>query len=96
MTAQLYSGTIDWEKIYSALHSPIRVAERISCELDGNNHPLVFSGFAETAAYLANQMPVTFIDLSPSVATRASERFSALTAVHTGDVTQFISSPTLL
>jgi len=92
MTAQLYSGTFDWEKIYSAFHSPIRIAERISCELDGNNHPLIFSGFAETAAHLASQMPVTFIDLSPSVATCASERYSGLNAVRTGDVTQFISS----
>lgn len=92
MTVQLYAGTIDWEKVYSAFHSPFRIAERIIYELDGDNRPVVFSGFAETAAYLASQMPVTFIDLSPSVTTRASELFSALNAIRTGDVTHFISS----
>ncbi len=92
MTAHLYSGKIDWEEIYTVFHSPSKIAEHIIRKLDCNDHPLVFSGFAETAACLANLIPVTFVDLSPSVTARTIQNFSTLSRILTGDVTQLMSS----
>jgi hypothetical protein len=51
----------------------------------------VFAGFAETASVLADRLPVTFVDHSPSVTARARERYPKLGEVLTGDVTQLLA-----
>src|SRR6266478_2043185 len=91
MSSEIYSGAIDWDKVYRAFHYPSRVAERILADLNGSADSVVFSGFAETAAFLADKLPVTFVDDSPSVTARARERYPKLGEVLTGDVTQLLA-----
>src|SRR6266478_4183023 len=91
MSSEIYSGAIDWDKVYRAFHYPSRVAERILADLNGSADSVVFSGFAETAAFLADKLPVTFVDDSPSVTARARERYPKLGGVLTGDVTQLLA-----
>ena len=67
MSSEIYSGAIDWDKVYRAFHYPSRIAECILAELNGSADSVVFSGFAETASFLADKLPVTFVDYSPSV-----------------------------
>jgi hypothetical protein len=71
MSSEIYSGAIDWDKVYRAFHHPSRIAECILAELNGSADSVVFSGFAETASFLADKLPVTFVDYSPSVTARA-------------------------
>jgi len=51
MTDDLYSGGIDWERIYRTFHDPVQIAKRVKKELGGTSMPIVFSGFQETASY---------------------------------------------
>lgn len=92
MNSDLYSGAIDWDKIYHTFHNPKQIAKRIQEELGGTNKPVAFSGFQETASFLANDLPVTFVDHSPSVTDRAREQYRGLRKVFTGDVTQLVAS----
>src|SRR5260370_12237233 len=91
MSSEIYSGAIDWDKVYRAFHHPSRIAECILAELNGSADSVVFSGFAETASFLADKLPVTFVDYSPSVTARARERYPKLGEVLTGDVTQLLA-----
>ena len=91
MSSEIYSGAIDWDKVYRAFYHPSRIAECILAELNGSADSVVFSGFAETASFLADKLPVTFVDYSPSVTARARERYPKLGEVLTGDVTQLLA-----
>lgn len=92
MNTDLYSGVIDWDRIYSTFHNPLQIAKRIQEELGWTRNPVVFSGFQETASFLANDLPVTFIDHSPSITNRAREQYPGLQKSCTGDVTQLVAS----
>lgn len=88
MIDDLYSGAIDWNRIYSTFHDPFLVANRVQEELDGSNTLVVFSGFQQTAYHLANQRPVTFVDYSSSITDHAKKQYPQLHEVHTGDITK--------
>nr|WP_320014785.1 hypothetical protein [uncultured Desulfobacter sp.] len=90
MNDDLYSGEIDWERIYKTFHDPSQISNRIQKELGGTNMPIVFSGFIETASHLANEMPVTFVDYSPSITDAARRTHKKLHEIHTGDITELI------
>lgn len=92
MTEDLYTGEIDWERIYRAFHDPADIAKRIQKELGSTNLPLIFSGFLETASLLANEMPVTFVDSSPSITDTAKKKHINIYEIHTGDITECIGS----
>ena len=92
MNTDLYSGAIDWDRIYSTFHNPLQIAKRVQEELGWTKNAVVFSGFQETAAILANDLPVTFVDHSPSVTDRAREQYPGLQKSCTGDVTQLVAS----
>jgi len=91
MTTDLYSGQINWDRIYRTFHDPVRIAKRVEEELGGTNNLVVFSGFQETASHLANKMPVTFVDYSATITDRAKQQHPGLYEVRTGDVTKLIS-----
>lgn len=88
MTTDLYSGAIDWDRIYRTFHSPAHIATRVQEALGGSRQPVIFSGFKETAGHLAAQMPVTFVDYSPVIAEEAKAQYPQLHDVQVGDVTQ--------
>lgn len=92
MSAGLYTGDIDWERIYRAFHAPGRVAVRIRRELPESAIPTIFSGFQETAARLANDLPLTFVDYASAITTRARARYPGLRSVLTGDVTRVVAT----
>lgn len=94
MSEDLYSGAIDWDRIYRTFHNPFQIAKRVQQELDATNKHVIFSGFQETASYLARQMPVTFVDHSPSITNKAKKQYIDLYDVRTGDVTQIIEQLT--
>ena len=91
MTDDLYSGEIDWERIYRTFHDPVRIAQRVQEELGGTNMPIVFSGFQETASHLADEMPVTFVDYSSSITDNAKKLHLKIHEVHTGDITELVA-----
>lgn len=90
MNEDLYSGAIDWDRIYRTFHNPFQIAIRVQQELGATDKHLIFSGFQETASYLAKKMPVTFVDNSPSITNKAKKQYRELYDVRTGDVTQII------
>ncbi len=92
MSTDLYSGAIDWDKIYRVFHHPLQIARRVREQLGRTGGPVVFSGFQEVASILAQDLPLTFVDLSPAVTERARKQNPALHAVCTGDVTQMVAS----
>lgn len=92
MSTNLYAGAIDWDRIYRTFHDPLQIANRVQAELGRTKKSVVFSGFQETASFLANDLPVTFIDHSPTVTGRAREHYPGLHAVCTGDVTKLAAS----
>jgi hypothetical protein len=92
MTEDLYTGEIDWERIYRVFHDPAEIAKRIQKELGSTNMPVIFSGFLETASLLANEMPVTFVDSSPSITDTARKNHIKIHETHTGDITECIGS----
>lgn len=73
MSADLYSGAIDWDRIYRTFHNPVEIAKRVQQELGGIRRPLIFSGFRDTAVYLADMMPVTFVDHSSVITDKAKK-----------------------
>jgi len=92
MSLDLYSGAIDWERIYRTFHNPSQVAAHIHRELSGTKSPVIFCGFQETASLLANELSVTFVDYSPAITTHARERYPGLREVLTGDVTWLVGT----
>lgn len=89
MTDDLYSGEIDWGRIYNVFHDPSQISNRIQKELGSKNVPIVFSGFLETASHLANKMHVTFVDYAPSI-TDAAKNLAKIHEIHTGDISEQI------
>ncbi len=61
MMTDLYSGAIDWDRIYRTFHSPAHIATRVQEALGGSSQPVIFSGFKETASHLASRMPANSI-----------------------------------
>lgn len=92
MTLDLYSGAMDWERVYRTFHDPARVAVEIDRALCGGNGPVIFAGFQETASHLADAYPVTFIDYSPAITAHARQQYPDLEAVLTGDVTRLVGT----
>lgn len=89
----LYTGDIDWDRIYRRFHDPADIAERINQALQGDaNSALAYAGFAETGLLLAQQRAVSFIDHSPFIANSARTRHPSFTDVHTGDITERLAS----
>ncbi|MDV7142293.1 hypothetical protein R3X27_06330 [Tropicimonas sp. TH_r6] len=80
-----YSGAVDWNLIYAQCHEAVRSAERIAACLDPPR-PLLFAGFPETAACLAANRPVTFVDISPAILDMARRDFPGLTSLVCADV----------
>ena len=48
MSSEIYSGAIDWDKVYRAFHHPSRIAECILAELNGSADSVVFSAWRPT------------------------------------------------
>lgn len=92
MNNELYSGEIDWERIYRTFHDPFQISNRIKNELGGTKMPVVFSGFSETASHLAHDMPLTFVDYSSSIANNAEKCHQHIHEVRVGDITQLITT----
>jgi len=92
MNKDLYSGDIDWERIYRTFHDPFQTAKRIKNELGDTRMPIVFSGFPESASYLAHDMPVTFVDHSSSITDNAKRCYRHINGFQVGDITQLIAT----
>lgn len=90
MASDDYSGAIDWDRIYLTCHGADAIAARLAELLgpqDGStNAPVLFAGFAATAARLAETHPVTFVDLSPVVVAQSRARYGALGEVVEADI----------
>lgn len=92
MSADLYSGAIDWERVYRTFHAPSQVAARIRQALPGTGDGTIFCGFQETAGLLANDLPVTFVDYAPAITAHARAEYPGLRAVVTGDITRLVAT----
>lgn len=92
MNIDLYSGKIDWERIYRTFHDPFQIAQRVKIELGDTRMPIAFSGFSESASYLAHDMPVTFIDYSSSITNNAKKCYQHIDELLVGDITQLLAT----
>ena len=87
-----YSGSIDWDQVYSAFHDPRGIADRIDRALGDCASSVLFSGFPEVASCLARERPLRFVDHSPVVCTRTQERYPEIRCVTEGEITKVLAN----
>ncbi len=90
MTAEIYSGTVDWNLIYRCFHSPEDIATRIQNYFPNHNSEILFAGFPETASLLCEYgYSIKFLEFSPQMAHIAQTAFPNL-SVQTGDILEIL------
>ena len=85
-----YSEDIDWDIIYRTFHNPKDIAERIAFEMETLKAPVIFCGFPEVGAYLATKADVQFVDSSPVVCKRTTERYPDIQKVSKGEISEIL------
>ena len=92
MTHDDYSGSVNWDAIYSAFHNPAHVAERIKSELLGCSGWTLYSGFSQVAVDLSFGQLLKFIDSSPDITARARKTQGNINEIITSDACLYAAS----